>query len=51
MRVAFVLLVVLAFILPRTQVSGLASDTSPVRPVHTFSIVARDPVTMERLRS
>src|ERR1051325_9537236 len=47
MRVALFLLVVLAFTLPKPQVSGLASDTSPVRPVHTFSIVARDPATGE----
>ena len=47
MRVALFLLVVLAFTVPKPQVSGLASGTSPVRPVHTFSIVARDPATGE----
>jgi uncharacterized Ntn-hydrolase superfamily protein len=47
MRVAvvLVLLVLFAFTLPKPQAS--ASDTSPVRPVHTFSIVARDPATGE----
>src|SRR3954470_11454772 len=47
MRVALFLLVVFAFILPKPEVSGLASGNSPVRPVHTFSIVARDPATGE----
>jgi uncharacterized Ntn-hydrolase superfamily protein len=47
MRVAVVLLVLLVFIVPKPPVSGLASDTSPVRPVHTFSIVCRDPATGE----
>src|SRR6476619_3517789 len=47
MRVAFFLLIVFAFIVPKPQVSGLAVGTSPVRPVHTFSIVARDPATGE----
>src|SRR5215213_12017234 len=47
MRVAvvLVLLVLFAFSLPKPQAS--ASDTSSVRPVHTFSIVARDPATGE----
>jgi uncharacterized Ntn-hydrolase superfamily protein len=47
MRVAFFLLLLLAFTVPKSQVSGLAAGTSPVRPVHTFSIVARDPATGE----
>src|ERR1044072_6717529 len=47
MRVALFFLLVLAFTVPKPQVSGLAAGTSPVRPVHTFSIVARDPATGE----
>ena len=47
MRVALVLLVLLVFIVPKPQVRVLASGTSSVRPVHTFSIVARDPATGE----
>src|SRR5205814_8199336 len=45
MRLAFIALVVLTFIFLQPQVPGLASDTSSLRPVHTFSIVARDPAT------
>lgn len=47
MRLPLVLLVLLVFMLPKPHVSGLASDASSVRPVHTFSIVARDPATGE----
>ncbi len=47
MRVALVLLVLLVFIVPQPPVRVLASGTSSVRPVHTFSIVARDPATGE----
>lgn len=47
MRVTFLFLVLLALILPQPQSSGLASRTSSLRPVHTYSIVARDPATGE----
>src|SRR5215217_8232574 len=50
MRIAVFLLVLLAFAVSMPNVSdGLASDTPPIpsRPVHTFSIVARDPATGE----
>jgi uncharacterized Ntn-hydrolase superfamily protein len=50
MRVAVFLLLLLAFAVSMPHVSdGLASDTPqiPLRPVHTFSIVARDPATGE----
>src|SRR5215212_263188 len=50
MRVAVFFLVLLAFAVSIPNVSdGLASDTPPIpsRPVHTFSIVARDPATGE----
>src|SRR4051794_35738388 len=48
MRAALVLLLVLlTFVVPKPQGSALAFDTSEVRPVHTFSIVARDPATGE----
>src|SRR5215204_617674 len=50
MRIAVFVLVLLAFAVSMPHVSdGLASDTPPIpsRPVHTFSIVARDPATGE----
>ena len=47
MRVTLLFLVLLALIFPQPRVSGLASGTSSVRPVHTYSIVARDPATGE----
>lgn len=49
MRVAVILLLLLTFTFVRPSVGGFASDTPPVpkRPVHTFSIVARDPDTGE----
>ncbi len=47
MRVTFLFLVLLALMAPQSRVSGLASGTSSLRPVHTYSIVARDPATGE----
>ena len=50
MRIAIFVLVLLAFAVSMPNVSdGLAADTPPIpsRPVHTFSIVARDPATGE----
>ena len=50
MRVAVILLLVfMAFICSNSTAPGSASDTSlaPKRPVHTYSIVARDPDTGE----
>jgi uncharacterized Ntn-hydrolase superfamily protein len=49
MRVTLVVLLLLAIVASTSIVPGIASDKStiPVRPVHTFSIVARDPDTGE----
>jgi uncharacterized Ntn-hydrolase superfamily protein len=49
MRAAVILLVLLAFVFAKPSVGGFASDDhlAPKRPVHTFSIVARDPDTGE----
>ena len=49
MRATLFLLLLLAVVLCQPTVPGLASDKPviPVRPVHTFSIVARDPATGE----
>jgi uncharacterized Ntn-hydrolase superfamily protein len=49
MRAIAVALVLLTLVFSKPTVSGIASDTSPIprRPVHTFSIVARDPATGE----
>lgn len=49
MRVTLVVLLLLAFISSTAIVPGIASDKAsiPVRPVHTYSIVARDPDTGE----
>ena len=49
MRVTLVVLLLLAFVSSTATVPGIASDklSIPVRPVHTFSIVARDPDTGE----
>jgi uncharacterized Ntn-hydrolase superfamily protein len=49
MRVTLVVLLLLAIVASTAIVPGIASDKStiPVRPVHTFSIVARDPDTGE----
>src|SRR5215216_6771533 len=49
MRLALVLLLLLAFAGSTLIVPGIASDkpSIPLRPVHTFSIVARDPDTGE----
>jgi uncharacterized Ntn-hydrolase superfamily protein len=49
MRLVFVCLILLAFVLVTPNSAELASDTppTPLRPVHTFSIVARDPATGE----
>jgi len=49
MRVTLLLLLVLAVVLCQPTGAGLASSdkVTPVRPVHTFSIVARDPATGE----
>jgi uncharacterized Ntn-hydrolase superfamily protein len=48
-RVAVILLIVLTFVFSKPQAPGFAADiaTMPLRPVHTFSIVARDPDTGE----
>ncbi len=47
-RVAVVLLIVLTFIFSKPPAPGSASDSpAPLRPVHTYSIVARDPDTGE----
>ena len=49
MRALVVALVLLTLVVSKPGVSGVASDTQevPLRPVHTFSIVARDPATGE----
>src|SRR6187431_3804006 len=49
MRAAVILLLLLVFTFAKPSVGGFASDTpsTPKRPVHTFSIVARDPDTGE----
>jgi len=49
MRTIAVALVLLTLVFSKPTVSGVASDTPaiPRRPVHTFSIVARDPATGE----
>jgi uncharacterized Ntn-hydrolase superfamily protein len=49
MRALVVALVLALLVCSKPTVSGGASDTpaKPVRPVHTFSIVARDPATGE----
>jgi uncharacterized Ntn-hydrolase superfamily protein len=49
MRAIVVALVLLTFVFSMPVRSGVASDTPPIprRPVHTFSIVARDPATGE----
>src|SRR3954465_2169252 len=49
MRALVVALVLLTLVVSKPFVSGVASDKPavPLRPVHTFSIVARDPATGE----
>ena len=49
MRALVVALVLLTLAVSKPTVSGVASDTpaKPLRPVHTYSIVARDPATGE----
>src|SRR3954447_2132384 len=49
MRAIVVALVLLTLVFSMPAVSGVASDRPaiPLRPVHTFSIVARDPATGE----
>src|SRR5678816_3427384 len=49
MRAAVILLLLLVFTFAKPSVGGFASDTPSTskRPVHTFSIVARDPDTGE----
>src|SRR5215204_3448731 len=49
MRAVVVALVLLTLVFSQPTVSGVASDTPavPLRPVHTYSIVARDPATGE----
>src|ERR1044071_1577476 len=49
MRKVVVCLILLAFAFAKPNIAGLASDNqlTPSRPVHTFSIVARDPDTGE----
>lgn len=49
MRATLLLLLMLAIVFCLPNVRGVASDKPviPVRPVHTFSIVARDPATGE----
>ena len=48
-RAAIILVVLLAFMFSKPNVPGFASDSPsvPSRPVHTYSIVARDPNTGE----
>src|SRR5918993_1684661 len=47
MRAVVVAFVLLTLVFSQPTVSGVASDTpaGPLRPVHTYSIVARDPAT------
>ena len=49
MRASLIFLLVLTFVVSNISVAGTASDkpTIPARPVHTFSIVCRDPATGE----
>ena len=47
MRAAFFVLLLLVFGLPNVAQVASQDPVIPVRPVHTFSIVARDPVTGE----
>jgi uncharacterized Ntn-hydrolase superfamily protein len=49
MRAGLIFLLLLTFVVSNVSVVGIASDkpTIPVRPVHTFSIVCRDPATGE----
>ncbi|HEX6718796.1 MAG TPA: DUF1028 domain-containing protein [Pyrinomonadaceae bacterium] len=47
MRIVVVCLILVAFAFAKPNTPGLASDTPPIRPVHTFSIVARDSATGE----
>ena len=49
MRAVIVALVLLTLVVSKPGVSGVASDEPavPLRPVHTFSIVARAPATDE----
>ncbi|HKU76140.1 MAG TPA: DUF1028 domain-containing protein [Pyrinomonadaceae bacterium] len=47
MRAAFFVLLLLVFCLPNVAQVASQDPVIPVRPVHTFSIVARDPVTGE----
>src|SRR5215217_2157470 len=49
MRALVITLVLLMLAVSKPTISGVASDTpaKPLRPVHTFSIVARDPATGE----
>lgn len=47
MRALVFALVLLTLVVSKPNVSGVASDKRPLRPVHTFSIVARDPATGE----
>ena len=49
MRAVVISLLLLTFTLFKPTVPGIASDrpSAPLRPVHTFSIVARDPATGE----
>lgn len=49
MRAVVIFLLLVTFIVSSVSVTGIASDKPviPARPVHTFSIVARDPATGE----
>jgi len=49
MRALVVALVLITLVVSKPVISGVASDKPavPLRPVHTFSIVARDPATGE----
>src|SRR5215217_6265478 len=49
MRALVITLVLLMLAVSKPTISGVAADTpaKPLRPVHTFSIVARDPATGE----
>jgi uncharacterized Ntn-hydrolase superfamily protein len=49
MRASLIFLLLLTFVVSNVSIAGIASDKPviPTRPVHTFSIVCRDPATGE----
>jgi uncharacterized Ntn-hydrolase superfamily protein len=47
MRVSVLFLLLISFFVSTPAIPAVVSETSPLRPVHTFSIVARDPATGE----